>query len=70
MRVGSLPPRSPQSMVGVIVGLSGSTAFCLNGNIMTNVPLSLGSTMWQFVESQMFEYVVVDQLHRNSLLFF
>lgn len=55
VRVGALPPRSPQSMQGVVVGLSGSTAFCLRGNIMTNVPLALGSTMWQFIESQMLE---------------
>lgn len=56
VRVGSsLSPRSPQSMQGVVVGLSGSTAFCLRGNVMTNVPLALGSTMWQFSESQMLE---------------
>lgn len=55
VRVGNhLPPTNPQSLVGVVVGLSGSTAFCLKGSIMSNVPLALGSTMWQFVEAQMF----------------
>lgn len=55
VRVGSLPPRSPQSMIGVVVGLTGSTAFCLRGNVMTNVPLALGATMWQFIEAELFE---------------
>uniref|UniRef100_A0A336MIF6 Intraflagellar transport protein 122 homolog n=1 Tax=Culicoides sonorensis TaxID=179676 RepID=A0A336MIF6_CULSO len=55
VRVGSLPPRSPQSMMGVVVGLCGATAFCLRGNVMSNVPLALGATMWQFVEAQMFD---------------
>lgn len=55
VRVGSLPPRSPQSMTGVVVGVCGSTAFCLRGNVMHNIPLALGSTMWQFVESGLFE---------------
>lgn len=54
VRVGALPPRSPQSMLGVVVGLCGSTAFCLRGNVMSNISLALGATMWQFVESQMF----------------
>lgn len=55
VRVGSLPPRSPQSMTGVVVGVCGSTAFCLRGNAMHSIPLALGSTMWQFVESGLFE---------------
>lgn len=55
VRVGSLPPRSPQSMLGVVVGLCGATAFCLRGNVMSNVPLALGATMWQFVEAGLFE---------------
>lgn len=55
IRVGNLPPRVPQHMLGVIVGLSGSTAFCLWGNVMHNVPLALGVTMWQFVEAGLFE---------------
>lgn len=55
VRVGSLPPRNPQSMLGVVVGLCGSTAFCLRGNVMHNMPLSLGSTMWQFIEAGLFE---------------
>lgn len=55
VRVSSLPPRNPQSMLGVVVGLCGATAFCLRGNIMSNVPLALGATMWQFVETQMFD---------------
>ncbi|XP_050096761.1 intraflagellar transport protein 122 homolog [Anopheles aquasalis] len=55
VRVGSLPPRSPQTMLGVVVGLCGATAFCLRGNVMSNVPLALGATMWQFVEAGMFE---------------
>lgn len=55
VRVGSLPPRNPQSMLGVVVGLCGATAFCLRGNIMHNVPLSLASTMWQFIEAGLFE---------------
>lgn len=54
IRVGSLPPRSPQSMLGVVVGLSSSTAFCLRGNVMTNVALALGATMWQFIEADLF----------------
>ncbi|KAJ6643007.1 Intraflagellar transport protein 122 like [Pseudolycoriella hygida] len=55
VRVGTLPPRSPQNMTGVVVGVCGATAFCLRGNEMHNVPLALGSTMWQFVESGLFE---------------
>lgn len=55
VRVGSLPPRSPQTMLGVVVGLCGATAFCLRGNVMNNVSLSLGSTMWQFIEAGLFE---------------
>lgn len=55
VRVGTLPPRSPQSMIGVVVGVCGATAFCLRGNTMHSVPLALGSTMWQFVESGLFE---------------
>lgn len=55
VRVGSLPPRSPQSMLGVVVGVCGATAFCLRGNIMNNIPLSLASAMWQFIESGLFE---------------
>lgn len=55
VRVGSLPPRSPQNMQGVVVGLSGATAFCLRGNFMSNVPIALGATMWQFVEAGQFE---------------
>uniref|UniRef100_A0A1A9X527 Intraflagellar transport protein 122 homolog n=1 Tax=Glossina brevipalpis TaxID=37001 RepID=A0A1A9X527_9MUSC len=55
VRVGNLPPRVPQHMLGVVVGLCGSTAFCLRGNIMHNVPLALGATMWQFVEAGLFE---------------
>ncbi|XP_037909163.1 intraflagellar transport protein 122 homolog isoform X2 [Hermetia illucens] len=55
VRVGNLPPRSPQSMIGVVVGLCGSTAFCLRGNVMHNVPLALGATMWQFIEAGFFE---------------
>lgn len=55
VRVGSLPPRSPQNMQGVVVGLSGATAYCLRGNYMSNVPITVGATMWQFVEAAMFE---------------
>ncbi|CAO1305157.1 unnamed protein product [Diamesa tonsa] len=55
IRVGSLPPRSPQNMIGVVVGLCGATAFCLRGNIMNNIPLALGATLWQFVEAGLFE---------------
>lgn len=55
IRVGSLPPKNPQSMLGVVVGLCGATAFCLRGNIMSNVPLALSATLWQFVEAGMFE---------------
>lgn len=55
VRVGSLPPRSPQSMLGVVVGVCGATAFCLRGNSMHSVPLALGSTMWQFVESGLYD---------------
>lgn len=55
VRVGSLPSRSPQSMLGVVVGVCGSTAFCLRGNSMHNIPLALSSTMWQFIESGLFE---------------
>lgn len=55
IRVGSLPPRNPQNLIGVVVGLCGSTAFCLRGNVMSNVPLALGATMYQFIESGMFE---------------
>lgn len=55
IRVGTLPPKNPQSMIGVVVGLSGATAFCLRGNIMSNVPLALSATLWQFVEAGLFE---------------
>ncbi|XP_053684288.1 intraflagellar transport protein 122 homolog [Sabethes cyaneus] len=55
VRVGALPPRSPQTMLGVVVGLCGATAFCLRGNVMSNVPLALGATMWQFVEAGLFD---------------
>lgn len=55
VRVGSLPPRAPQSMLGVVVGVCSSIAFCLRGNTMHNVPLALSSTMWQFVESGLFK---------------
>lgn len=55
VRVGTLPPRSPQNMQGVVVALSGATAYCLRGNYMSNVPLALGATMWQFVEADLFE---------------
>lgn len=63
VRVGSLPPRSPQTMLGVVVGLCGATAFCLRGNVMNNVSLSLGSTMWQFIEAGLFEYVPHFHIH-------
>lgn len=43
-------------MLGVVVGLCGATAFCLRGNVMHNIPLALGATMWQFVEAGLFEY--------------
>ncbi|XP_039966152.1 intraflagellar transport protein 122 homolog [Bactrocera neohumeralis] len=55
IRVGSLPPRGPQNMLGVVVGLCGATAFCLRGNVMHNIPLALGATMWQFVEAGLFD---------------
>jgi intraflagellar transport protein 122 len=55
IRVGSLPPKSPQNMNGVVVGLCGATAFCLRGNIMSNIPLALSATLWQFVEAGLFE---------------
>lgn len=55
IRVGNLPPKNQQNMIGVVVGLCGSTAFCLRGNIMTNVPLALSATLWQFVEAGLFE---------------
>lgn len=55
VRVGALLPRNPQNLLGVVVGVSGATAFCLRGNVMSNVPLALGSTMWQFVENGLFE---------------
>jgi intraflagellar transport protein 122 len=55
IRVGSLPPKSPQNMLGVVVGLCGATAFCLRGNIMSNIPLALSATLWQFVEAGLFE---------------
>lgn len=55
VRVGNLPPRVPQQMIGVVVGLCGSTAFCLRGNVMHNIPLALGATMWQFIEAGLFE---------------
>lgn len=51
VRVGGLAPRAPQSMAGgVVVGVSGATAFCLRGNAMHSVPLALSATVWQFVE--------------------
>lgn len=37
------------------MGLSGPTAYCLRGNYMSNVPIALGATMWQFVEAGLFE---------------
>lgn len=55
IRVSSLPPKSPQNMIGVVVGLSGATAFCLRGNVMSNVPLALSATLWQFVDAGLFE---------------
>lgn len=55
VRVGAQPPRSPQNMQGVVVGLSGATAYCLRGNYMSNVPIALGASMWQFVEAGQFE---------------
>lgn len=55
IRVGTLPPRNPQNMIGVVVGLCGATAFCLRGNAMSNVPLALSPTLWQFVEAGLFE---------------
>lgn len=55
IRVGSLPPKSPQNMIGVVVGASGSTAFCLRGNVMSNVPLALSATVWQFVDAELYE---------------
>ncbi|XP_013114597.2 intraflagellar transport protein 122 homolog [Stomoxys calcitrans] len=55
VRVGNLPPRAPQQMLGVVVGLCGATAFCLRGNVMHNVPLALGATMWQFIEAGLFD---------------
>lgn len=42
-------------MQGVVVGLAGATAYCLRGNYMSNVPIALGATMWQFVEAGLFE---------------
>lgn len=55
VRVGSLPPRSAQNLLGVVVGLCGVTAFYLRGNVMNNIPLSLSSTMWQFIEAGLYE---------------
>lgn len=55
IRVGSLAPKNPQNMIGVVVGLCGSTAFCLRGNAMINVNLALSATLWQFVEAGLFE---------------
>ncbi|XP_037937685.1 intraflagellar transport protein 122 homolog [Teleopsis dalmanni] len=55
VRVGNLPPRAPQNMLGVVVGLCGATAFCLRGNLMHNIPLALGATMWQFIEAGLFD---------------
>lgn len=55
VRVGNLPPRSPQNMTGVVVGVCGSTAFCLRGNAMHSIPLALSSTLYQFVECGSFE---------------
>lgn len=57
IRVGTLPPSLPpqQSFVGVVVGLSGYTAFCLKGNVMNTVALSLSATLWQFIEANLFE---------------
>lgn len=55
IRVGNLPPKSPQNMIGVVVGLCGATAFCLRGNVMSNVPLALSATLWQFVDAGLFE---------------
>lgn len=40
---------------GVVVGLCGATAFCLRGNIMSNIPLALSATLWQFVDAGLFE---------------
>jgi intraflagellar transport protein 122 len=57
IRVGTLPQSLPpqQSFVGVVVGLSGYTAFCLKGNVMNTVALALSATLWQFIESNLFE---------------
>ncbi|KAG5666409.1 hypothetical protein PVAND_014438 [Polypedilum vanderplanki] len=58
IRVGSLPAKNPQNMIGVVVGLCGATAFCLRGNLMTNIPLALSATLWQFVEAGLYEDAV------------
>lgn len=56
VRVGGLQPRAPQTMAGgVVVGVSGASAFCLRGNAMHSVPLALSATVWQFVERGEFE---------------
>jgi intraflagellar transport protein 122 len=55
IRVGNLPSKCLQNMIGVVVGLCGATAFCLRGNVMTNVSLALSGTLWQFVEAGLFD---------------
>ncbi|XP_044767186.1 intraflagellar transport protein 122 homolog [Coccinella septempunctata] len=43
-----------QKLPGFVVGLSGSKAFCLNGQTMTTIQLPLSAPMYQYIDKKMY----------------
>lgn len=44
-----------QKLVGFVVGLTGSRAFCLNGPNMITMELPLSSPMYQYIEHKLYK---------------
>lgn len=47
-------PAHRQKLIGFVVGLTGSRAFCLNGSTMTSMDLPLSSPMYQYIERRLY----------------
>lgn len=43
-----------QKLAGFVVGLSGSKAFCLNGQTMTTIQLPLSAPMYQYIDKKIY----------------